>query len=157
MSRTHVAVVLSLSLLALAAQAQDTPNFSGEWVLNKAKSTLIKRLADIEKGVVRIEHHDPIFKFHRTFTRGGKDDTYAYELTTDGKEVVSEEVNRKLYSRLYWEDSALVFFTRIVAPQWEATNIVYYRLLDDGRELQAEEHVRGLDFSHDNLWVFDRQ
>jgi hypothetical protein len=157
MSRTHVAVVLSLSLLALAAQAQDTPNFSGEWVLNKAKSTLIKRLADIEKGVVRIEHHDPIFKFHRTFTGGGKDDTYAYELTTDGKEVVSEEVNRKLYSRLYWEDSALVFFTRIVAPQWEATNIVYYRLLDDGRELQAEEHVRGLDFSHDNLWVFDRQ
>jgi hypothetical protein len=157
MSRTHVAVVFSLSLLALAAQAQDKPNFSGEWVLNKAKSTLIMRLADIEKGVVRIEHHEPVFKFHRTFTKNGKDDSYSYELTTDGKEVVSEEGNRKLYSRLYWEDSALVFFTRIVAPRWEATNIVYYRLLDDGRELQAEEHVRGPDSSHDNLWVFDRQ
>lgn len=157
MSRIHVAAFLSLSLLALSAPARDKPNFSGEWVLNKAKSTLVKQLAGIEKGVIRIEHHDPVFKFHRTFTTGGKDDNFLYELTTNGKEIVGEEGNRKLYSRLYWDGDALVYATRIVLPQGEATNVVHYRLLANGRELHVKERFRGPKLSYDNLWVLDKQ
>ena len=157
MSRTPVVAFLSLSLLALSALAQDKPNFSGEWVLNKAKSTLMKELGGIERGVIFIEHNDPVFKFSRIFTTGGKDDSFAYELTTDGKEVIGEEGSRKLHSRLYWDGVALVYATRIVLPQAEAINVVRYRLAANGRELRAEEQFRGPKLSYDNLWVLDKQ
>jgi hypothetical protein len=157
MRRTHIAVLLSLSLVALTASAQQKPDFTGDWVLDKAKSTLVKQLAGIQKGVVHIEHDDPDFEFDRTFTFDGKDSNFGYELTTDGNEVVSDEDGNKLYSRLYWEGDSLVYFTRIVAPAGEATNVVHYRLANDGRELRAEEQFRGPQLSYDNLWVFDRQ
>ena len=157
MSSIHVAALVSLSLVALAVSAQDKPDFSGEWVLNKAKSSLVKQLASIEKGTVHIEHEDPVFRFQRTFTFDGKDSSFGYELTTDGKEVVSDEGNSKLYSRLYWEGDALVFFTRIVAPAGEATNVVHYRVTGGGRELRAEEQFRAPELSYDNVWVLDKQ
>jgi hypothetical protein len=156
-SRIQIAVILSLSLVALAVPAQEKPDFSGDWVLNKAKSTVIKQLAGLEKAVAHIEHHDPVFKFQRTFTIDGKDNSFGYDLTTDGEEVVSDQGDSKLYSRLYWDGNALVFFTRIVAPAGEATNIVHYRLAREGRELRAEEQFRGPQVSYDNLWVFDKQ
>jgi hypothetical protein len=157
MSKVPVAAFVSLSLLALAARAQDKPNFSGVWVLNKAKSTLVKQLGDLEKGVISIEHHDSVFRFSRTFTIGGKDDNISYELTTDGKEVVGEGGNQKRYSRLYWDGDALVFVTRMVAPQSEAINVVHYRLLEDGRELRADEQFRGPKLSYDNVWVLEKR
>ena len=157
MSRIPIAAFLSLSLLALSAPAQDKPNFSGVWVLNKAKSKLIKELGDLQKGVISIEHYDSVFKFSRTFTIGGKDDSFSYELTTDGKEVVGEEGDRKLYSRLYWDGDALVYVTRLVAPQGDAINVVHYRLAATGRELRAEEQFRGPKLSYDNVWVLDKQ
>jgi hypothetical protein len=157
MSRIHIVAILSLSLGALVALAQEKPDFTGNWVLNKAKSTLVKQFATIEKGTVHIEHEDPVFRFQRTFTFEGKDSSFGYELTTDGKEVVSDEGDSKLYSRLYWEGDALVFFTRIVAPAGEATNVVHYRLTGGGLELRAEEQFRGPKVSYDNVWVLDKE
>ncbi|HVN33580.1 MAG TPA: hypothetical protein VMT45_16500, partial [Thermoanaerobaculaceae bacterium] len=62
MSRIHIVAILSLSVGALTALAQEKPDFSGDWALNKAKSTLVKQLATIEKGTVHIEHEDPVFR-----------------------------------------------------------------------------------------------
>lgn len=60
-------------------------------------------------------------------------------------------------SRLYWEGDILVFVTRIVAPQGEATNIVHYSLREGGRVIEAAEKFRGPKLSYDNLWVFDKK
>jgi len=67
-------VVLSGVLLAAwvtAAAAQPRPDFSGEWVLNRQESTLPPPVSAVESGVVRIEHREPTFTFHRTYVIGG--------------------------------------------------------------------------------------
>ncbi|NIM10593.1 MAG: hypothetical protein GTO45_01255 [Candidatus Aminicenantes bacterium] len=158
MQRIQVLIFLVFFLFTFSVSGQQGTDFSGEWVLNKEKSKFqVQQLAALEQAVVRIEHREPIFKLYRTFTFGGKEDVFSYELSTDGKEVESQEEGRKLFSKLYWEGDALVFVTRIIAPQGEAVNTVYYRLLEKGQVLQAEESFRGPRFSYDNLWVFEKR
>lgn len=155
---TTQSMILSLFFLAFSAAAQSKPDFSGDWSLNKEKSKLqLQQLSSMEKATVTVEHHEPLFKFRRTFTIEGKENSLSFELKTDGKEVERDEGARHLISRLTWEGDILVFATRIVAPQGEATNIVRYSLREGGRLLQAEEKFRGPVLSYDNLWVFEKQ
>jgi hypothetical protein len=145
-------------LVISSVSAGGKPDFSGEWTLNKEKSKLEnKQASNLEQATLRIEHREPLFKFHRTFTLGGKEDILSYELPTDGKEATGQEGEVKTFSKLYWEGDTLVYSTRLIAPWGEATNIVHYRLLDNGRLLQAEEQFRGRRLSYDNLWVFEKK
>jgi len=155
-----VSKVALVTLLLFASQVagQRKPDFSGEWSLNKEKTRLqLQQLNAMEKAVVTIEHREPLFRLHRTFTIDGKDNSVSFELNADGKEVEREEGTRRLFSRLYWESESLVFSTRILAAEGEATNVVRYSLLENGRVLRAAELFRGPRFSYENLWVFDRK
>jgi hypothetical protein len=139
-------------------QAQQKPDFSGEWILNKDKSHLeLKILKKLEKAMAKIEHRDPVFKLSRVFIIEGEDNSLTLELISDGIEKSSQEGNQTHHSRLYWEGKMLVFVTRIVAPQGEATNTVRYQLLENGRILKAEEKFRGPRLEYDNVWVFEKQ
>ena len=65
-------------------------NFSGEWILNKEKSSFgLKLLEKLEKAVAVIIHKEPSFILKRVFTLDGQDDSLTLELTTDGKEKIS--------------------------------------------------------------------
>ena len=146
-------ILLSFSLFC----TQTTVDFSGVWLLNKERSQFqLKILEKLEKGIIKIDHEEPDFRLSRVFTMDGKNDSLTLELTTDGKEKISQEGNQKHISRLFWEGDTLVFITRIIAPQGEATNIVRYRLKDSGRTLEAEEQFRGPRLKYDNLWVLDK-
>ena len=158
MTGTRVLITLVFLSIAASLGAQPKPNFSGEWVLNKAESKLqLQSLANLESGVVRIEHREPDFSFDRTFVVGGKESKTTYRLTTDGKESASQNGDQQHFSTLSWDGDVLVYFTRIVAPQGEATNTVRYRLRDGGRVLEAAESFRGPKLSYDNLWVLDKK
>jgi len=154
------AFLLALAgLLAVApVPGQQKPDFSGEWVLNKARTQLqFPDITAIDRGSVEIEREGTAFKFKRVFVIGLEKDIYSYELTADGKEKTTKEGKRKIVSKSYWQGDALVYDTRIDAPQGDATNVVYYRLREDGKVLEAEEHFRGPNHKHDNVWVFDRK
>lgn len=48
---------------AMTVIAQQKPDFSGEWKLNRQASTLSPTVARAaQSGVLRIEHHEPRFK-----------------------------------------------------------------------------------------------
>ena len=67
--------------------AQQKPDFSGDWILNKDKSNLqLKILKKLERAVATIEHKDPDFKLSRVFTIDGQDNSLKLELKTDGIE-----------------------------------------------------------------------
>jgi hypothetical protein len=156
MSSTRIASAVALLVFLAPVAAQPKPDFSGEWVLNKEKTKLeLLTLDRLEAGVLRIEHAEPLFKFHRVFTVDGRESEFAYDLTTDGREVTRQDGDRKLISKLYWEGAALVYHTRIVTPNGEATNIVKHRLVDGGRALESDERREGPDLKYHNLWVFD--
>src|SRR5689334_20755638 len=71
---------------ALAAAAQGRPDFSGDWVLNRQASSLPPPVSSVESGVVRIEHRDPSFVFHRSYVIGGTPRDGGFTIRTDGAE-----------------------------------------------------------------------
>ncbi|MBN1273208.1 MAG: hypothetical protein JXB26_13155 [Candidatus Aminicenantes bacterium] len=147
--------IVFVVLFAGGLSGREKPDFSGKWILNKQKSKLnIKR---IESGVISLDHQEPNFHFHRLFIIAGNEYSYLYDLTTDGREKITEEDGETLHSRLYWEEDSLILDVHIISKRGEATNKVKYTLTDEGKTLVAEEQFRGPRLSYDNLWVLDKE
>ncbi len=145
-------------VLALLAGRAAKPDFSGEWRLDKARSTFgIAQAAAVESAVVRIAHHEPHFSFSRTFFVGGREDTLSWALTTDGAAVTGREGAQSVTSRLDWDADTLVYATRTVTSRGIAGDTVRYALLDGGRTLRAAERFRAPRLSYDNLWIFEKR
>ncbi len=153
------ALLAFCGLLAVAwMPAQQKPDFSGDWVLNKARTRLqFPDITAIDRGSMEIEREGTAFKFKRVFVIGLEKDIFSYELTADGKETTTKEGKRRIVSKSYWDGDALVYDTKIDAPGGDATNVVHYRLIEGGQVLEAEEHFRGPKHQHDNVWIFDRK
>jgi hypothetical protein len=147
---------LALVLFASATfSAPPKPNFTGTWKVNFRESVL--QIPAPESTVFVIEHHEPHFHLTRTHTAQGKSDTFSIDLTTNGKEVVRRDGKRTIYARAHWEGSVLVFDSRIVVEGKEATNVVRYRMAEDGRSFTAKERFRGPQLNYDNVWVLKKQ
>jgi hypothetical protein len=136
---------------------QKKPDFSGEWKLNVQASTLSPIVAPAaQRGVLRIEHHEPRFKAHQTIVLAGKPVESTFELLTDGREVVANAGGRRILSTLLWDGDALVVTWRIHGPEGEVTISFRYQLQEGGRRLRAAEQLRGGGRDQDNVWVFER-
>ena len=147
------AVIFFLAVLACAGAA-DRPDFSGKWVFNAARSKL--QIPVPQSSTFLIEHREPAFHLSRTHVYDGKGDTFAIDLSSDGRERVIREGPQVLHCRLYWEGTRLVFHTRIEMDGKEALNVVQYELSADGLTFTAHESFRGPKLKYDNVWVFDR-
>ena len=156
---THRCVAAAFVLAAgIAVAAQQKPDFSGEWTLNRQASTLSPGAAAVGSGVLRIDHREPLFRYRATLVTDGKPFEYGYELSTDGREVPSTQQGRQAVSSLKWEGSALVFTGRVQGTADSETKVVFrYELIDDNRRLRAVEQVRGPGREQDNVWIFERQ
>jgi hypothetical protein len=153
-----VCVALAIGLPAVAATAQARPDFSGEWVLNRQASTLPPPVSNVDSGVVRIEHREPSFRFHRTYMIAGTSREGGYTIRTDGSELSETgPQGAATVSTLRWDGTALVLAMRIKGPGLEATNDVRYELLNGGRRLRATEQGRSPMGTHDAVWIYDRR
>ena len=153
-SYTLIAVALATTM---TVNAQQKPDFSGEWQLNRQASALSPAVAAAaESGSLRIEHLDPAFKCQMTIVLDGKPVETKYELLTDGREVVSTEGGRRIASSLRWDAAALIATWRIESPNGEMTIAFRYELQDGGRRVRASEQLRGRGRDQDNVWVFER-
>jgi len=128
------------------------PNFSGSWQFNPQKSSLQIQAPD--STTFTIEHNEPDFKLTRTFTFGGKSDTFSILLKTDGNQVSFQHGGRTINARLYWDEDRLVFDSSINRDNEIAINVVNYRLEDQGKTLIAEEKFTSRDQNYLNRWVF---
>jgi hypothetical protein len=130
------------------------PDFSGEYVLNRAASTLSSHAAGVEGAAMRIEHRDPVFRCSAKFIAEGKAlAEFSFELSTDGPEVAPGENG----SRLYWDGDALVVEHRVGAPDSVMTISWRHEVIDNGQRLRAFEQLRGGGRDQDNVWEFERQ
>ena len=146
-------------LLALATSGftQGKPDFSGEWTMNRTASTLSPAAAAIQRGDVRIEHHDPTFRYKAVLKSETDSVQYEFELQTDGREVAGTQQGMTTASSLRWEGEALVLSSRIQRPNGEMKIVFRYELLDAGRRLRAVEQIRGAGRDQDNVWIFERR
>jgi len=130
-------------------------DFTGTWKLNHEKSSL--QIPAPESTIFVIKHSEPHFHLERTHVFGGNSDTLSIDLTTDGKAVVRNHGGFEIHASLRWEGETLVFDSRLDRQGEQATNIVRYRLSDEGQIFIAEEQFRSREHNHDNRWVFDKQ
>jgi hypothetical protein len=142
---------------AIAVAAQQKPDFSGQWTLNRQASTLSPGAAAVGSGVLHIDHREPLFRYKATLVTDGKPFEYAYELSTDGHEVASTQQGRQAVSSLKWEGDTLVFTGRIQTSDSETKVSFRYQLIDANRRLRAVEQVRGPGRNQDNVWIFERR
>lgn len=152
---TWIATVALLGV-AMSGLAQEKPDLSGEWILNRQASTLSPGADGVQSGVWRIEHREPTFRHKAAFVTGSKPIEYEYELQS-GREVVGSQQGARTVSSLLWEGNALVVMFRTERSGGEMVISFRYELLDEGRRLQATEQLRGTDHDQDNVWIFDRR
>jgi hypothetical protein len=141
----------------MTLNAQQKPDFSGHWELNRQASMLSPVVAAaVQSGVLRIEHHEPSVTGHLTFVLDGKLFEARFERVSDGREVVETHHGCRTVSRLAWDGDALVLTDRSQGPDGDATLSFRYEVQEGGRRLRAVEQVRGGGRDQDNVWVFER-
>ena len=132
------------------------PDFSGEWVLNKAASTLSPGADAVQSGRWSIDHREPVFRHKGSFVSESGRKKYEYELRSDAPGAAHGEEG----GWIEWDgDTAVVTFRQPV-PDGSAgvmTVSFRYELTDGGRRIRATEQVRGTSWDQDNVWVFERQ
>ena len=154
--QTCIATVIVLGVV-ISAVAQEKPDFSGEWILNRQASTLSRGADAVQTASLRIEHREPTFRCKGTFLSGSNPLEYEYELLSDGREVSGTQHGLTTVSSLTWDGTALLVTFRTLRADGEMKISFRYELLDAGRRLRGTEQVRGTDHDQDNVWIFDRR
>jgi hypothetical protein len=136
-----ITLALAVTFSALA-QNPVTPDLSGTWVFNRARSKLSKHVT-IGSETIVITCPNSTIQFH--FTTDGKESTESY--SPDGKDhIVKEFPGGQLFSKAQWKKSVLVteFGSRLVMPNSPADgyepieNRDRWALSSDGRVLTRE-------------------
>ena len=154
--QTCIATAILLGI-TISGIAQNKPDFSGEWMLNRQASTLSPGADAVQSGSLQIEHREPMFHCKGAFASKSSPLQYEYELPSDGREVVSTRNGVQTVSRLQWNGDALLVTMRTQRAGGEQKLSFRYDLVDAGRRLRATEQLRGTDHDQDNVWMFERR
>jgi hypothetical protein len=132
------------------------PDFSGEWILDRTASALSPGADAVHSGTARIDHREPGFKYQASFVSDSGTVEVAYELQTDGREVIDTGPEGTTASSLDWDGDALVTAWKFERPDYAMTISFRHELLDEGRRLRATETLRSAGHNQDNVWEFER-
>jgi hypothetical protein len=129
------------------------PDFSGEWILDRARCRLSPGADGMASAVLQIEHAEPTLRLRARFVGAdGKAFEFSFERVTDGRSVVTGADT----SSLRWDGNALVVTDETRRPDFEFRMSWRYELVDGGRRLEATERIRATNHHQDNVWMFDR-
>lgn len=130
----------SFLLIALAACAGDTPNFSGEWKMNAAKSDFGAMPAP-DVITRSIKHHDPSLEI-KTYQKGARGEvTSELKYTTDGKPASNTVQGREAKGTARWEAGTLVIESWLQVQSVEIKSTEVWALSDSGKTLTIRNHV----------------
>lgn len=154
-------VLLTISLLAAglatAAMAADKPNFSGDWKLNAAKSTLGPMPAPTSY-TRKVTHAEPSITIEDTQTgtpAGDQHEVHTY--TTDGKEISYQTNGADIKSAATWDGDALQFNTKASVQGMDIVLKAKMTLGDGGKTLNNAVHITTPQGDLDIIYVFDKQ
>jgi hypothetical protein len=149
----HLFAVAAALAVALAL-VQPRPDFSGDWVLDRAACTLSPGADGMQSAVLRIDHVEPHFDVTARFVGAdGKTFEFAFARVSDGSVVATGDDT----SSLRWDGDALVVTDETKRPDFEFRMSWRYELVDGGRRLRATEWLRATNHTQDNVWIFNRR
>lgn len=128
---TAISTMLLLvgAICASFAAAQTTPNLSGVWKMNSAKS---KAMRPLPSGItIKFDQQDASLKETFTMAFGNNERSIEYEYATDGREVEVKELPYTLSAK--WEGKTLVQSCKQKGKSQGFTR--KYTLSDDGKSI----------------------
>ncbi len=158
MKRVLIAAFAMLSIAAGAVAANkaiptDKPNFSGEWVMNVAKSNF-GQLPPPAKFVRKIQHSGPSLTIIEEQSAAGNDSTTARRITTDGKSVTLELNGAAAMCSSVWDGNDIVATTSLDSVGLKFTDRM--SLSSDGKVLTSKVQMATPQGNADLTIVFDR-
>jgi nuclear transport factor 2 (NTF2) superfamily protein len=154
MRKGGIAALFLLLATTLTAEESSQADFSGTWIFNLERSKL-EMPAPVE-STFWIEHQNGIFKLTRTHVWEEHWDTVSFEAAPGGDELYKETGEFETWTRLYWLGEELVLDMKMAYKGERGTNVVHYRLTDEGKTFVAAEWYHMPREQHHNLWVFDK-
>lgn len=141
-----------LAALAIATAATAKPNFSGTWLLNKAKSNYgpVSPPKRMERKIV---HEDPTLKMIIVQANDEGEKTLNQEYRTDGSESVNKVGSREITSTAKWDGQVLV----ISSERGEFAQSERWTLSDDGRVLTVVNRIKSHEGNFEVTVVMDKQ
>lgn len=149
--------ILAAGLLLLcAAISMATPNFSGDWKMNVAKSDF-GQMPPPTSGSQKITHEDTNIKVVSTWSGDQGEMTIDATYTTDGKECANKSPMGDSKSTLKWDGDVLVIETKADFQGNTATITSRWSLSEDGKTLTEKAHFSSSMGEGDMTAVYDKQ
>lgn len=124
----------------LLVQAQDKPNFSGEWKLDPDKSDFGPAPIP-EKYIRKVKHEDPKLSFTQVQTGPEGEQQTDVTCTTDGKECENNVRGIETKSTATWEGKDLLMNTNIEVQGMKIGMKDKWTLSEDGKMLVETLHL----------------
>lgn len=141
--------ILLLMLGNLSAFAQ-TPDFSGTWVLNLAKSRLEHHANGLTGSTFIIKQTGDTIRLTRYHYHGKRKQKISFTMQADGK-------TRRI--KLLFKRTLEKTGDGLKATLWRKhfRNVVHYHFGTNPNEFIADEVFQGRPQDHHNIWFFDRE
>jgi hypothetical protein len=134
MKKTVILLGFAILTLELALAA---PDFSGGWVLDKAKSDPTRGAAGSEQPDVTlvIKQSPTELQVGRTMSRGGRERTLDQKIPLDGKQFTSQMGQQEFTGKASWSGENLVVEGTQTTQRGETKTKIEYALSDGGKVL----------------------
>ncbi len=157
MKKSNILITVSFLFSTVVYSQQQAPDFSGNWKLNLSKSKLQAQwTSGLEKGKAQILHQEPYFRYWRSFTIKGAEDTLSFSMQTNGKEKIEKKEDRTVVNSLSWKQDTLLYISHITLGKKEAVNIAKYYLTENRTIFVTEEEFIGPRQKYRNMWVYEK-
>ena len=127
-----VVATLFSSLLVAA----DKPDFSGEWVMNAAKSDW-GQIPPPSKFIRKIDHKDPNMAMNTTIASSQGEMSTDVKYTTDGKEATNSIRGTDVKGTMSWAGNDIQLVTKRQIPDGELVQKEDWKLSADGKTMDV--------------------
>jgi hypothetical protein len=151
--RFHVQIRIGL-LLAASVAAQNRPDLTGVWQLNKDRSKVESAMAWAKVGLTR----STFSVYLRTFEQSGKEEAFDWQFSLGSAESSNTMHGAPMKSHAIWEGDALVVSSVTMFGSDALKTVDRYTLSGDGNTLTYEEkHQFASEPEGTNVFVFERR
>ncbi len=141
---------LAGTILSVALFAQEKPNFSGTWTLDREKSEVGNvgggggGRGPGMGGNLTIQHAGEAITIQRKFNFQGEERTIEAKHTTDGKENINAGFrDSSIKSKTSWEGTTLVTESKMETPNGTRETKEVRSLSADGKTMTVDTTVKG--------------
>lgn len=142
LKRTLAAATLTLAAATTAFAQAKTPDFSGQWEMNVAKSELGPMAGAVTKVNFTVEQSPTTLKYTQNISTVQGDRSMAQEFTLDGKEITeTAPTGQTVVRSAKFDGDALLLVGKVQGTEQGQTT--RWTLAPDGKTMTVDQQITG--------------